>query len=1170
VPQNERLTGTTQTTATLAWSAAADNVGVTGYTLYLNGSKVTTTTRLSYTYTGLRCNTTYTVGLEAYDAAGNHSDKAYASGPATTTACTVADTTAPTTPGSLVVSSATQTSISVAWSASSDNVGVTGYGRYLNGTLVSSGTGTTYTFTGLTCGTSATIAVGAYDAAGNRSGKPSLTASTSACPDTTPPSTPKSLTATASGTQISLAWGASTDASGIARYNVYRATTSGFAASSSNLIAQPSGTSYVDTGLAAGTYYYKVTAADNAGNEGSASNQASATVVTPARSGLVAAYSFDAGSGSKAIDQSGKNNTGSLSNATWAGSSAGRFGNAVSFNGRNSSVIVPDSTSLHLASAATLEAWVKPSKLANWNSVVFKAGSGWYAAALYANTDTNRPSGDLFTNADKEVFGSSQLPLNVWTHLATTYNGSSLALYVNGTQVGTLATSGSIGTNAGPLSIGGNAVWSEWFSGLIDEVRVYDRSLSASEIKADMATPIGSGSSPADTTAPTVPGSLAATGVTASSITLSWSASTDNVGMAGYGRYQNGTLLSSGAATSFTFVGLACGTSYTLAVDAYDTAGNRSAKASATAATSACPDTSPPTAPAGLVKTAATATSLSVSWLASTDNVGVSGYNVYLNGVLKGMQATTSYSFSGLACGTTYTVGVEALDAAGNTSPRSTLSASTSACADTQAPSVPAALSVGSVTQTGMTLSWAASTDNVGVAGYDVYVNGAKDDTVTSTTDVLTDYTCGTTYALGVVAFDTAGDHSSQATVDGTTSACSDTQAPSTPSGLSAAGSDTANLWVDTNGGSCVRQATAGGYVDGQACSWNQAYQAAQTGDLILVKGGNYGNVTIGPNKSSIAAPGVTFRPATGETVAVNDFENGYIGSTLGGSNINFAGPVTAHTFRSDGTSNVSVDNWTVNCGGCNNIQIFHVEQGTNVKVTNSDISNNQNNSLIWLNGTGITFEHDVIHDAGLPAGSPNHTECMYAWAVTNLTLKRNHFYHCSVMDVFITGSAVSNGGYVENNVFEKPWEYTGKISSSALAFQFRNGGDPSPDPNNWDFRYNTFVGPLNISSENPVGSGGMRVIGNVFLASAPCGLANTTYDYNAFVSGSCGTHATTASLATYQSGFTSTADPGNYSLNSGSVLRDKGNNGNCPSQDLAGTARYKGAAPDIGAYEGL
>ena len=279
-------------------------------------------------------------------------------------------------------------------------------------------------------------------------------------------------------------------------------------------------------------------------------------------------------------------------------------------------------------------------------------------------------------------------------------------------------------------------------------------------------------------------------------------------------------------------------------------------------------------------------------------------------------------------------------------------------------------------------------------------------------------------------------------------------------------------------------------------------------------------------------------------------------------------GPVTARTFRSDKASNVTVDNWRVDCGGCVNVQIFHLESASNVVVRNSDISDNTDNSLMWINGTNLTFENNVIHDAGLRAGSGAHTECMYAWDVTGLTLKRNHFYHCSVMDVFITGGSVANGGYVENNVFEKPWSSTGQVSNSALAFHFRNGGDPSPDPTNWDFRYNTFVGPLSISGESPVGSGGMRVIGNVFLSDAPCGKGNTTYTNNAFVSGGCGTGAITNPLSTYQAGFTNTSDPGDYSLRSTSVLRDKGSTSSYPSNDRPGKARPSGAAPDIGAYE--
>ena len=248
---------------------------------------------------------------------------------------------------------------------------------------------------------------------------------------------------------------------------------------------------------------------------------------------------------------------------------------------------------------------------------------------------------------------------------------------------------------------------------------------------------------------------------------------------------------------------------------------------------------------------------------------------------------------------------------------------------------------------------------------------------------------------------------------------------------------------------------------------------------------------------------------------------------------------------------------------------MFHIENGNNITVKNSDISDNKNNSLMWINGNNLTFENNVIHDAGLPAGSGAHTECMYAWDVTGLTLKRNHFYHCSVMDVFITGGSVANGGYIENNVFEKPWTSTGVISNSALAFHFRNGGSPSPDPSNWDFRYNTFVGPLSITTnENPVGSGGMRVIGNAFLSAAPCGHANTSYSYNAFTSGGCGTNNVVSALTTLLGGFSGTGDPGGYTLLSGSVLKDKGSPGSYPSVDRSGASRYNGAGPDIGASE--
>src|SRR6202008_90189 len=109
-----------------------------------------------------------------YDAENNHSTRTTAV--ASTQPCP--DTQAPTAPTNLVQSGRTPTSISFSWSASTDNAGVAGYGLYRNATLLTTTTATTYTFAGLSCGTSYTLAVDAYDAGANRSAQTSITLST--------------------------------------------------------------------------------------------------------------------------------------------------------------------------------------------------------------------------------------------------------------------------------------------------------------------------------------------------------------------------------------------------------------------------------------------------------------------------------------------------------------------------------------------------------------------------------------------------------------------------------------------------------------------------------------------------------------------------------------------------------------------------------------------------------------------------------------------------------------------------------------------------------------------------------------------------------------------------------------------------------------------------------
>jgi endoglucanase len=187
---------------------------------------------------------------------------------------------------------------------------------------------------------------------------------------------------------------------------------------------------------------------------------------------------------------------------------------------------------------------------------------------------------------------------------------------------------------------------------------------------------------PADTQAPTAPSNLAVTATTPSSVSLSWSASTDNVGVAGYDVFQGSTLAVSVTSTTATVAGLSPATTYSFTVKARDAAGNTSSASSAATATTpvASGDTQPPSAPANLAVTATTASSVSLSWSASTDNVGVTAYDVFRGATLATTVTGTSATITGLSPSTMYSFTVKARDAAGNASAASnTVSATTSA-----------------------------------------------------------------------------------------------------------------------------------------------------------------------------------------------------------------------------------------------------------------------------------------------------------------------------------------------------------------------------------------------------------------------------------------------------------------------------------------------------------
>ncbi len=200
-----------------------------------------------------------------------------------------ADTTPPTAPTNLTATAATTTQINLSWTASMDNVGVTGYkvercsgAGCANFVQIATPTGTTYNDTSLTASTSYSYRVRASDAAGNNSVySNTVSATTPAGADATPPTAPTNLTATAaSATQINLAWTASTDNVGVTGYKVERC--SGAGCTSFAQIATPTGTAYNDTGLTGSTSYsYRVRATDAAGNNSAYSNTATATTPAP-------------------------------------------------------------------------------------------------------------------------------------------------------------------------------------------------------------------------------------------------------------------------------------------------------------------------------------------------------------------------------------------------------------------------------------------------------------------------------------------------------------------------------------------------------------------------------------------------------------------------------------------------------------------------------------------------------------------------------------------------------------------------------------------------------------------------------------------------------------------------------------------------------------------------
>jgi chitodextrinase len=681
--------------------------------------------------------------------------------------------------------------------------------------------------------------------------------------------------------------------------------------------------------------------------------------------------------------------------------------------------------------------------------------------------------------------------------------------------------------------------------------------------------PLSAQAAVADSTPPSVPDNMAQSGTTQTSFTFTWSPSTDNVKVAGYDLFRNGTKIGTTTGTTYTYTGLTCGTTHTVALQAFDAAGNRSNAAAATgpASTSACAasDTTPPSAPDNMAQSGTTQTSFTFTWSPSTDNVKVAGYDLFRNGTKVGTTTGTTYTYTGLTCGTTYTVALQAFDAAGNRSNASagTGSATTSACAatgDTAAPSAPSSVRTTSTTQTSVALAWNASTDNVGVSGYGVYNGAASSGSTSATTYTVSGLACGSSYSLGVDAFDAAGNRSTKATVNATTAACSS--------------SGTANFYISPAGS------------DSNACSqaapcktFARGYAVASPGQVVEAAGGYYGCGSINGTKTA----DVTIRAAAGSTPWVT-CELSLGASHLALENVNIAG-----LRMSFGAQNDTLRNVNITCldqspfplyGGKCSAGIFGTP--TNFTMLGGSVgptmegNGSAGNSQIGIpygGGPGVAknlvFDGVRFHD-NRRVDATQHTECLMVGGGDGVTIRNSRFDHCAVFGIFDTWWNFVSPQYApaknvlyENNVFAP--NVDGCIAGCA-----GNSGEASikfasypPQWENITVRYNTMDGVLLFDSTPTYINA--KVEGNLSKAySFDCPLPAASYLYNVTWNGHCG--GTTNKQVT-SAGFVNEAG-GDYHPTATSPAINSGNPGDYPTRDYAGGPRPLGGAPDAGAYE--
>lgn len=747
----------TETGFTLTWNKSTDNgSGIKEYKVYRGGTLINTVNAYSSLNTipnsysvnvsGLSAGTTYAMQVEAVNHAGLTTSS--------TLNVTTADTTAPTAPTGLSSSNITETTATLSWTASSDNVGVTAYEVFRGATSLGTTVNTSFNVTGLSINQTYSMTVRARDAAGNNSAASSAHSITTA--DVTAPSAPTGLSsANVTGTSATLSWTAASDNVGVNEYEIFNGASS---------IGTTANTSFNITGLTNGqTYSMTVKAKDAAGNVSSASTALSITTL-------------DTSDPTAPTGVTSSNVTETSATLSWTA--------ATDNVGVTSYEVFKNGTSIGSTSNTSFEVTGLTAGQTYSMTVKAKDAAGNVSLASTAHSlttaDTTAPSTPNGLSSSNITYTGFTVS---WTAASDNVGVTSYEVYLDGSNEPVGTTSG---TSFNVTGLNASTAYSV-------TVKAKDGAGNASSASSSLS--VTTSEYVVDNSAPSVPSGLTISGATGTSLTLSWTASTDTgSGVASYEVFVDGVSVSTTSATTIELSGLTEYTNYSLTVKAKDAANNESE--ASTALSTKTKDVTAPTAPTALAVSNVTATGATLTWEASTDSgAGVKEYEIYANDEKIGTVAagTLTYNVTGLTPETPYSFTVKAVDneTPANTSTASNAeSATTLVLTDSSNPNAPTGLKFTTVTFTTVLISWNAATDvdeNGGISGYEIYVGGQAVGTVDGETlsYTLTGLTPNTLYSVTVKAKDLAD----KLSVDSNTitpRTARDTVRPIAPTGLSA------------------------------------------------------------------------------------------------------------------------------------------------------------------------------------------------------------------------------------------------------------------------------------------------------------------------------------------------------------------------------------------------